>query len=68
MTERSDSSSGQRSSDLIAPVRHTVLLVSIFLGLTIAGALFQRHAQSAPGTLHQHPNVVPLYLSVIVVE
>lgn len=68
MTEGSDSSSGQRSSDLIAPVWHTVLLVSIFLGLTIAGALFQRHAQSAPGTLQQHPNVVPLYLSVIVVE
>jgi len=53
---------------LIAPVWHTALLVSIFLGITIAGALFQRHAQSSPGMLQQHPNVVPLYLSVIAVE
>lgn len=53
---------------LIAPVWHTVLLVSIFLGVTIAGALFQRHAQSTPGALQQHPNVVPLYLSIIAVE
>ena len=53
---------------LIAPVWHTALLVSIFLGVTIAGALFQRHAQSSPSMLQQHPNVVPLYLSVIAVE
>ena len=53
---------------LIAPVWHTVMLVSIFLGVTIAGALFQRHAQSTPGVLQQHPKVVPLYLSVIAVE
>ncbi len=53
---------------LIAPVWHTVMLVSIFLGVTLAGALFQRHAQSTPGVLQQHPNVVPLYLSVIAVE
>lgn len=53
---------------LIAPVWHTVVLVGIFLGVTIAGALFQRHAQSTPGVLQQHPNVVPLYLSLIVVE
>jgi len=53
---------------LIAPVWHTALLVSIFLGITIAGALFRRHAQSSPGMLQQHPNVVPLYLSVIAVE
>jgi membrane protease YdiL (CAAX protease family) len=53
---------------LIAPVWHTVMLASIFLGVTIAGALFQRHARSTPGVLQQHPNVVPLYLSVIAVE
>jgi membrane protease YdiL (CAAX protease family) len=68
MTGGSDPPSGDRSSDLIAPVWHTVLLVSIFLGLTIAGVLFQRHAQSASGALQQRPNVVPLYLSVIAVE
>ena len=53
---------------LIAPVWHTVMLVGIFLGVTIAGALFQRHAQSAPDVPRQHPNVVPLYLSVIAAE
>ncbi len=53
---------------LIAPVWHTVMLVGIFLGVTIAGGLFQRYAQSAPGVLQQHPSVVPLYLSVIAVE
>src|SRR6266852_6341945 len=53
---------------LIAPVWHTALLVVIFLGITVAGGLFQRHAQSTPGALQQHPNVVPLYLSVIAVE
>jgi len=55
-------------TELIAPVWHTVLLVCIFLGLTAGGALFQRHAQSTPGVLQQHPNVVPLYLSVIAAE
>jgi len=68
MRAGSDPASGRRSGDLIAPVWHTVLLVSIFLGVTIAGALFQRHAQSTSGVLQQHPNVVPLYLSVIAVE
>jgi membrane protease YdiL (CAAX protease family) len=68
MTEGSDSAFGPRRSDLIAPVWHTVLLVSIFLGVTIAGAVFQWHAQSTSGALQQHPNVVPLYLSLIAVE
>jgi len=61
-------SSPQPKPELIAPVWHTALLVSIFLGITIAGALFQGHAQSTPGALQQHPNVVPLYLSVIAAE
>ncbi len=53
---------------IIAPVWHTAVLAGIFVGITIAGALFQRHAQSTPGALQQHPNVVPLYISVIAVE
>ena len=68
MTEDSVTASSPRSGGFIAPVWHTVLLVTIFLGITIAGALFQRHAQSSPGALQQHPNVVPLYLSLIAVE
>lgn len=68
MTEGPDAASGPRRGDLIAPLWHTMLLVSIFLGVTIAGALFQRNAQSTSRVLQQHPNVVPLYLSVIAVE
>jgi len=68
MTEGSDPPFGPKRGGLVAPVWHTVLLVSIFLGITIAGALFQRHAQSSSGALQQHPNVVPLYLSLIAVE
>jgi membrane protease YdiL (CAAX protease family) len=68
MATTASASSSDPGRKLIAPVWHTVLLVGIFLGITIAGALFQRHAQSTPGALQQHPNVVPLYLSVIAVE
>jgi membrane protease YdiL (CAAX protease family) len=68
MATTASTSSPDPGRKLIAPVWHTVLLVGIFLGITIAGALFQRRAQSTPGALQQHPNVVPLYLSVIAVE
>lgn len=68
MTEGLEPPSGPKSGGLIAPVWHTVLLVSIFLGISIAGALFQRNAQSSSGALEQHPNVVPLYLSLIAAE
>jgi CAAX protease family protein len=53
---------------LIAPRWHTGLLVALFLGLTIGGAFFQREARSQPGTLLRHPQVLPLYLSLIAME
>jgi membrane protease YdiL (CAAX protease family) len=53
---------------LIAPVWHTAALVGLFLAITVAGALFQRGAQAHPGALQQHPQVAPLYLSLIVLE
>jgi len=68
MSEDSNPAFGPKRGVLVAPVWHTVLLVSIFLGITIAGVLFQRNAQSSTGALQQHPNVVPLYLSLIAVE
>jgi uncharacterized protein len=52
----------------IAPWWHTGLLVALFLGLALGGAFFQRHARSEPGMLQQHPQVVPLYLSLIAME
>jgi uncharacterized protein len=62
--------SGMKSSSpkLVAPRWHTVLFVALFLALTLGGALFQREARSKPGRLLQHPQVVPLYLSLIAME
>lgn len=53
---------------LIAPRWHTMLFVALFLALTLGGAFFQREARSEPGRILQHPNVVPLYLSLIAME
>jgi hypothetical protein len=53
---------------LVAPRWHPLFLVALFLALTLGGALFQREARSQPGRMLQHPNVVPLYLSLIAME
>jgi uncharacterized protein len=53
---------------LIAPWWHTASLVALFLGLAVGGAFFQRHARSDSGMLQQHPQVAPLYLSLIAME
>ena len=46
---------------------HTTLLITLFLALAVAGALFQRQAVSRSGA-PSHPDVVPLYLSLLVAE
>jgi uncharacterized protein len=56
------------SPKLVASRWHTVLFVALFLALTLGGALFQRAARSQPERLLQHPNVVPLYISLITME
>jgi membrane protease YdiL (CAAX protease family) len=56
------------SPEFIAPLWHTGLLVAIFVGLTLGGALFQHHAGVDPGMLQQHSNMVPLYLSLLAME
>jgi membrane protease YdiL (CAAX protease family) len=56
------------SSRLVAPLWHTGLLLSLFIGLAAGGALFQSHLQQAPGALQQHPNAVPLYVSILALE
>jgi membrane protease YdiL (CAAX protease family) len=53
---------------LVAPRWHTALLIALFLGLTIAGAFFQRAERSQPGRLLDRPHLVPLYLSLIAME
>jgi len=56
------------TQELVAPRRHTALLIALFLGLAVSGAFFQRHARSQPEMLEQHPHLVPLYLSLIAME
>jgi uncharacterized protein len=53
---------------LIAPAWHTGLLVAIFAGLALSGALFQHQAGADPRMLQQHTNMVPLYLSLLAME
>ena len=45
------------SPKLIAPRWHTVLLIALFLGLALSGALFQRQAHAQPGRLLEHSHV-----------
>lgn len=56
------------SAKLIAPSWHTALLVALFLGLALSGAVFQQRSGWKPGLLQQHPHVLPLYFSLIVME
>lgn len=53
---------------LIAPLWHTGLLVAIFVGLALSGALFQHQARVDPQMLQQHTNMVPLYVSLLAME
>lgn len=53
---------------LIAPLWHTALLIALFLGIAASGAFFQRHARSQPEMLQQHPHLLPIYLSALVME
>ena len=50
----------------IAPWSHTIILGCIFLGLTVAGAIFQRQAAAHP--LSTDSSHIVLYLSLIAME
>jgi len=52
---------------LVAPVRHTAILVALFLGLAAAGAIFQK--ESSPGASVPSPaSPIGLYLSILAAE
>ena len=53
---------------LVAPIWHTALLVALFLGFALGGALFQRPAMAHPAAMRGHPRVAPLYLSRMAAE
>ena len=52
----------------VAPWWHTILLSAFFLILALAGIIFQRNAGSQNGAPSQHPNVAPLYFTLIVLQ
>jgi uncharacterized protein len=52
----------------LAPWWHTALLLGLFAALTVGGALFQHHASVHPGSVQQHPNMLPTYLSLLCME
>lgn len=52
----------------VAPWWHTALLTACFLGLALAGALFQRQAGVGHPAPQGHPSAAPLYLSLIAAE
>ena len=56
------------SPKLIAPSWHTALLVALFLGLALSGAFLQQRSTSESRMLEQHPHVIPLYLSLTLME
>ena len=52
----------------IAPLWHTLLLIAILLLFALGGARLQSRSSSGPGVVAQHPNMVPFYLSTMVLE
>lgn len=52
----------------VASMGHFAALVALFLALTVGGVLFQSRAISQPEVLREHPQVAPLYLSILVLE
>ncbi len=56
------------NSKLVAPWWHTASIITLFLALAVGGALLQRGAHGQSGLVNQHPNTVPLYLSLIAAE
>jgi uncharacterized protein len=52
----------------VAPWRHTKRLVAVFLVLAASGVLLQNRSAGAPTGLEHHPNLIPLYASLIASE
>jgi membrane protease YdiL (CAAX protease family) len=52
----------------VAPWWHTALLSAILIGLAVAGAVFQKAATAHPDVARRPSQVVPLYLSLLIME
>lgn len=68
MSTDTNLASGLSSRPLIAPAWHTIVFVSIFVGLSVVGGFFQHAVKQHPQPAVQSGNAVQRYLSVLVFE
>lgn len=68
MSTDTDLASGLSSRPLIAPAWHTIVFISIFVGLSVVGGFFQHAVKQHPQAAVQSGNAVQRYLSVLVFE
>ena len=68
MTADAKVNSRPASRSLIAPAWHTIVFISIFVGLSVVGGFFQHAVKQHPQTVAPSSNAVPRYISVLVFE
>jgi len=68
MTAPGNPSSLPSNRQLIAPAWHTIVLITIFIGLSVVGGFFQHAAKQRPPETVPHTNAVPGYVSLIISE
>jgi uncharacterized protein len=56
------------SRPLIAPAWHTIVFITIFVGLSVVGGFFQHAVKQHPQAAVQSGNAVQRYLSVLILE
>ena len=68
MTAPENPSSLPSNRQLIAPAWHTIVLITIFIGLSVVGGFFQHAAKQRPPETAPHTNAVPGYVSLLISE
>jgi len=68
MTAPENPSSLPSNPRLIAPAWHTIVLITIFIGLSVVGGFFQHAAKQRPPETVPHTNAVPGYVSLVISE
>lgn len=68
MSTDTNLASGLSSRPLIAPAWHTIVFISIFVGLSVVGGFFQHAVKQHPQAAVQSGNAVQRYISVLVFE
>jgi len=68
MTDGQDLASDPRGRNVVAPVWHTLVLISVLAALTILGWLGQRNARVHPLGSISHPRLVPLQIEAMIFE